>query len=92
MFFIIYWILMEKEGMLAACTSKKERKKRDKYNRIPLKTKLIFYHKVLQQHADVDDVKLWLFRWQKGSTSKNRLQKPYLEITGHIPKKKIQNS
>ena len=55
--------------------AKKERQKRDKYNRIPLKTKLILFHKVLGHQADLDDVFVVLSRPLFGLTSKNRPQK-----------------
>jgi hypothetical protein len=49
---------MQAERISSAPKTKVSRSKRDKYHRISLKTKLIFYHKVIHQQANLIEVHL----------------------------------
>lgn len=67
-----------------------QRKKREKYSKIPLKSKLIFYEKVLHQNASLRDVRSMIRRSLKASGSSIRQPRPSSGTTNSSKKKRMR--
>lgn len=80
---------MEIDRQLSSPKTKVTRAKREKYNRISLKTKLVFYQKVIHQQANLIDVPFHPLRSPKDSESSIRQPKPFFATTKASPKSQM---